>query len=295
MTPPAHKSKSRGWLVAWLLLAGLLLAGCEQASLATPEPVTLTIAGSTEMQPVLLALTNAYQARNPQVLFSLRGGGSRLGEQWVASGRVEIAASTANYPDSALAPGLGRIPIGLDGVALIVHRENPVEALTVAQVRSLYSGRALQWQDVGGEERDVLLVSREDGSATRQLFEERVMGAERVALTAVVMPTSRDVVEYVATHQAAIGYVTAGALGGAPDPPAEGQTVQTLRLEGRLPIGPDVAGQQYPLARALYLLVRTEDVPAVQGFVDFVLGAEGQAIVAEYHIPVRGPVGSPVN
>ena len=276
-------------LLTRLILAAFLLSGCRQTPpVATPAPVTVTIAGSTEMRPLLIELTAAYSERNPLMLFSLRGGGSRLGEQWVASGRADIAASAAVYADAELPPDLARIPIGLDGIALIVHSDNPVDALTLAQIRDLYRGRALTWEGVGGRTDDVLLVSREDGSATRAFFERRVMGEERVARTAIVMPTSGDVVEYVAAHRAAIGYVTAAYLarnGESAAPVA--QAVKAVSVEGRMPYGADLVEYRYPLARPLYMLIRQPADPTIQDIIDFALGAEGQIIVARYHVPVR--------
>ena len=281
-------------LLTRLILAGCLLSGCALPSgskaIPTPEPVTLTIAGSTEMRPLLIELTAAYSERNPHVQFSLRGGGSRMGEQWLVSGQADIAASTAAYPEAEIPAGLVRIPLGLDGIALVVHSDNPVNTLTLAQIRALFRGRVLNWEEVGGV-RDVLLVSREDGSATRELFEERVMDEERVALTAVVMSTSRGVVEYVAAHRDAIGYVTSAYLAqnGEDTPnsaPAE-RTVKAVAIEGRVPYGADLADYHYPLARSLYLLIDQGGDPSIQKFIDFALGEEGQDIVARYHVPIR--------
>ena len=288
-------------LLMRLVLAGCLLSGCAlprgSEAIPTPEPVNLTIAGSTEMRPLLIELTSAYSARNPHVQFSVRGGGSRMGEQWLANGRADIAASTAAYPDAEIPAGLVRIPIGLDGIALVVNSENPVEALTLEQIREIFRGRALNWGEVGGT-RDVLLVSREDGSATRELFEERVMDEEQVALTAVVMSTSSNVVEYVATHRDAVGYVTYGYLPQNGEYEAENRentlrsdsaelTIKAVSIEGRVPYGADLADYQYPLARFLYLFIDQSGDPSIQKVVDFALGEEGQEIVSRYHLPIR--------
>ena len=109
-----------------------------------------------------------------------------------------------------VADPLVRTPIGIDGLAVIVHPENSIAELSLVQLRDLYSGRVIDWQALGSDVGEVILVSREDGSGSRVRFEERVMGAERVSLTAVVMPTSEDVVAYVARNPQAIGYVSRG-------------------------------------------------------------------------------------
>lgn len=289
-------------LLTRLILAGCLLSSCalpqEDGAVPASAPVTFTIAGSTEMRPLLLELTSAYSQRNPHVQFTLFGGGSRMGEQWLAAGKVDIAASTAAYPDAETPTGLVRIPVGLDGIAVVVNSDNPVESLTMVQVRELFRGRALNWEEVGGVAREVLLVSREGGSATRELFEERVMDEGRVALTAIVMPTSSNVVEYVAAHPDAIGYVTSAYLAqtgmlpssngeNASDTGTAEPTVKSVSVEGRMPFDTDLANHQYPLARALYLLFHQSGDPSIQKIVEFVLSAEGQAIIARYHVPIR--------
>jgi phosphate transport system substrate-binding protein len=282
--------KQRFFPIGWLLVA-LFLAACQQTGLATAEPIRLSIAGSTEMMPVLIELTEEFSNRHPHVLFSLRSGGSSLGESWVADGSVDLAASTLLYEDSQIPGELTRVPIGLDGIAVIVHASNPITHLTLLQLRDLYNGRALDWSNVGGESGDVMLVSREDGSGTRALFEERVMGGERVALTAVVMPTSKDVMAYVATHPNTIGYVSqaytraiAAAVMGDTNAREE---VRLLAIEDRLPDGDTIGTQVYPLSRPLFLLRRTNQRGWPQQFIDFVLSATGQRIVAQYHVRIR--------
>jgi phosphate transport system substrate-binding protein len=275
-----------------LLLLVLLLTGCAQASVVAPTPITITIAGSTEMRPVLDELTAAYSERHPNVLFAIRGGGSILGETWLENRRIDLAAST-RLPDEDAPPAtIMRIPIGLDGVSVIVHPDNPVTDLTLAQLRDIYSGKTLDWQDVGGEFGDILLVSREDGSATRMLFESRVLDEERVTLTAVVMPTSEAVVDYVAEHPSAIGYVSRAYVLADELLPADGGQeslagVHLVAVEGRLPTSEEIRAQRYHLTRPLFLLRRQADSARLQAFIDFVLSPVGQEIVARYHIPIR--------
>jgi phosphate transport system substrate-binding protein len=290
-------------IVRGLLLLGLsaLLIACEGAAVATPPPVTLTIAGSSSMAPVLKALTDAYTRQHPSVIFDLRGGGSALGEAAIRAGRYDIVASTLFPPDAEAGrpapPGdeaLVRTPIGIDGLAIIVHPSNNVAALSLVQLRDLFSGRVLNWQALGSDTGEVVLVSREEGSGARTLFEERVMGEERVSLTAVVMPTSQDVVDYVAGNPAAIGYLSR-AHGAAWIPgeatttaaPVTAAPVKALELEGRWPTREAVAAQQYVLTQPLYLITRGAPAGRVRQFIDFALSPAGQAIVAQYHAPIR--------
>lgn len=273
------------------------------------------------MRPVLEELTAEFSRRYPTVYFDLHGGGSRLGEAEAQAGRFNLGASVLPPPEASTTPeatpsrslrspgpidtSLVRIPVGIDALAIIVHPNNPVANLTTAQVVQIFNGRILSWQELGGPDEEVILVSREDGSGARALFEERLMGREPVALTAVVMPTSRDVVHYVAKTPNAIGYVSrayvTSALHTAADaeqPPTDSPEtplvspqasphVSVLMLDGLLPVDAAIQNQLYPLSYPIYLVSRREPAGTVRQFVDFVLSPAGQAIVGRYHVRVR--------
>jgi phosphate transport system substrate-binding protein len=158
------------------------------------------------------------------------------------------------------------------------------------------------WTKVGGEAGEVLLVSREDGSGSRILFETRIMGEDRVALTAVVMPTSKDVVEYVAKHPQAVGYVSraevaewieegdsteAMAVAQASSVAAAAPQIKVLRVEGRLPTRSSLHSQEYALTQPLYLVSPGQPAGRIRQFIDFVLSPAGQVIVGRYDAPIR--------
>lgn len=272
-------------IVVCTLLAMLPIGACSQAAVNTPTPTTITIAGATGMRPVLQELADEFTRQHPNVLFDLRGGGSVLGEERLAAGEIDIAATTLlPPPEEGDTTSFVRTPIGLDGLAIVMHASNPVAELSVLQVRELFSGRILDWADVGGIPGDILLVSREDGAGARLLFEERVMGDARVSLTAVVMPTSADVVEYVGEHRQAIGYVSAAFV----DETNSGASpVRVAQLEGRLPVQANLLNQDYWLIQPLYLVTDGEPTAWNRQFIDFVLSGPGQEIVARYHARVR--------
>ncbi len=301
------------------LLVCLILAACDQVAVATPQPVTLTIGGSTAMQPLLTSLAETFGKDHPNVLFDIRGGGSTLGEARVLVQGIDIAASTllpddmrpddspngdqaaglADEQSGPLSDSLVHTPIGLDGVAIIVNKQNEVESLTIQELRDLFNGRTLDWTGVGGLGNEVLLVSREDGSGTRALFEERIMGDEAVSLTAVVMPSSADVVDYVAKHPLAIGYVSEGHVPRAdtdstgdagPDSRAlteDRPQVRVVGVEGRFPDADLDGDEPYFLTRPLFLVTNGEPSGRTRQFIDFVLGPSGQEIVDQYHTRVR--------
>jgi phosphate transport system substrate-binding protein len=244
--------------------------------------------------------------------FDLRGGGSTVGMERVAAGQVDLGASTlavTSPPTTTAATAsaeLMRVPIGLDGLAIIVHPSNVITDLGLSQLRDLFSGDIFDWAELGGESGEVLLISREDGSGSRALFEERVMGDEPVSLTAVVMPTSADMVDYVAQHPFAIGYVSrayvldwlpGGSPGGRPptatdQSPSAGaflarRAVRVVSVDQQLPTLENIRNQRYFLIQPLFLLSRGQPQGNAQAFIDFVLGPAGQAIVGRFHSRVR--------
>lgn len=304
MFAPTKQSTIHTILLLCLLTFGL--SSCEQTQIAAPEPVTITIAGATSMHPVLLALTSEFSRRHPTVIFDLQGGGSTIGEQMLRRGEVELAASTlaptgemgaqSNEEQNSELQKLFRVPIAIDGLAIIVHRANPVESLSLSQVRDLFSGRIVNWSELDGTDSAVILVSREDGSGARQLFETRTMGFEAVSLTAIVMPTSADVVDFVGKNPQAIAYVSRAYLidqlilqttenGNIPQ---DKQTkVKLLKLEGKLPVDAAIKDASYLLSSPIYLVGRGELEGWNRQFVEFVLGPVGQQIVAQFHARIR--------
>lgn len=295
--------------VLCVLLPLLLMVGCEQAQIRANRPVTIAIGGATAMRPVLLDLSSEFSKQYPNVTFDITGGDSALGEERLRLKQVDLAASTliSSSVSSDFAPGdrskqFVRIPIGLDGLAIITHKDNPIENLTLVQLQELYSGRIWNWQELGGNDETVLLVSREDGSGSRAIFDERIMGETPVALTAVVMPTSDEAIEYVANNSGAIGYVsrafvldllksaeTAAAATNTPAPPTTGAlaNLHLIKVENQLPFTETLQNQSYFLIQPLYLVSTGQPRDMVKRFVDFALSPTGQAIVRRHHQPIR--------
>lgn len=255
----------------------LALAACSTALRPTPEPTTLRIAGSTSMGPALRELGKAYQADHPSVFVDVQGGGSAVGINLLQAGAVDLAAVSWQAPDARLPDGLRSIPVGRDAIAIIVHPGNRIPGLTLLQIRGLYRGETLNWADLGGLAEEPVVISREEGSGTRTAFEQLVMGGERVTLNALVMPTSQSVVDYVAAHRAAVGYVSMAWLT---------DRVRALPVEDLAPTGATVRSG-YHLSRVLYLYLPDPAPPAAQSFADYVQSPAGQAILSRYHVPLR--------
>jgi phosphate transport system substrate-binding protein len=265
-------------ILAALAVAGCLAAAsCNGASQFSAPPVTLRIAGSSAMRPLLEDLATAYEIEHPNVTVALTGGDSETGLQALARDEAEIAAVSWQVEGDETGPHQAT-PIARDALTIIASPENPASGLTILQLRAIFRGELLDWQAVGGSNAEPEVISREDGSGDRAAFEALVMGGDRVTLNARVLPTAAAVAEYVAAHPAAIGYVSM-----AQD---DGQ-VNALRIEGAAPTAENVRSGAYHLNRLLYLYVPRQAPAATRAFLDFVLSPAGQSIVAQHYASLR--------
>jgi len=173
--------------------------------------------------------------------------------------------------------------IAKDSVAIVVHPENPVSELTMEQVAKIFAGEINNWKEVGGEDAEIRVITREEGSGTRETFEKFVMRPLHLEITAdaSVKPSNGEVRATVATDKNAIGYISLGYVD---------ESVKALKIDGVEPTVEKVLSGEYPITRNLYLITKGEPEPLEKAFIDFVLSEEGQKIVEELgYIPVQTP------
>lgn len=269
----------RRWTPLFLLLTAhwLLLTGCQ-----SPPPPTLPPA-TPDPTPVLLhigldegaaALPTLLPFLPTNIQFITSNNAALLDD--LAAGQLD-AILTHHIP-----PGDTHWfnPIALDGLAIIVHPDNPVTELTLAEVQAVFSGKIGNWSLLGGADSPIMLVSRERGSGARALFNERVMGAQRLAITAQVAGDQMQVLEKVAGDAAAIGYVMMGSMGDG---------VRPLILDGYAPTPNHTASQNYPLTVPLYFLNATSDEPQgeLRAFLAWLQSVEGQEMLGQIYGRVR--------
>jgi len=264
--PWLHRTGRR--IAGLLLVLGSLAAGC----LATVEPhraVHLELAGSTSTELLLQQLASAYSDRYDYVTINIEARGTRLGLEALREGNADIAMVSRDL-DVEEEEGVEAFVIARDAIAILVNSQNPVDSLTLGQVTDIFRGGIVAWSEVGGEEADIQVLSREDGSGTRQAFEELVMQGERPTLAAIVMPGSAAVGAFVADNPATIGYASAAGI------PLGARAV---RIDGFLPDLQALSQGEYPLTRPFVLVTMESPGEDVQSFLDFVLSPAGQVIV----------------
>lgn len=260
---------SRCWRAHIALALVALLASCGQAA-PTQEPILLRVSGSSAMHRLISELGAEYSLLSPGVSLEVVGIDTGFGLQAVQDGLADVAM--ASWLPIDLAPDLQATPFARDAIAVIVHPDNELDELGVVQLQGLFSGEVYQWWlPIGHLSRArVQPVSREEGSGTRVAFEQMVMGGLRVTPHAVVAHSNEAVVEYVAEHPWAIGYVSMGSFT---------QDVKVLTLEGQEPTPMSATSGSYLLTRELWLVYPEPPPEAVRAFLRYVLGPAGQQLV----------------
>ncbi len=250
------------------------------------------------MVNLALAWAEAYHELHPEVSISVTGGGSGTGIAALINGSTDIANASRAMRAEELreAERRGITPVGhtvaLDAIAVVINPENPVRELSIPQISDIYTGRITNWQEVGGEDRPIILASRESNSGTYLYFLEHVVrrnDPNNTALfspEALLLPSSEIIGLEVARNPNAIGYDGLGYV--TPEQ-------KTVRV-GVSSAGPFVAPTldtvndgSYPIARPLYMYTRGEPTGAIKDYLDWIMSEDGQRIVADLgFVPLEG-------
>ncbi|MGD2039716.1 MAG: phosphate ABC transporter substrate-binding protein [Anaerolineae bacterium] len=246
--------------------------------------------GSDTMVNMALAWAEAYGQIKPDVQIAVTGGGSGTGIAALINATVDMANASRRIKDEereqAKAGGIEPVEhvVAGDAIAVVVHPSNPVDGLTIPQLSAIFSGKITNWTEVGGQDRPIVLLSRESNSGTHVYFLESVVrqgDAEDKTLFSpdtLLMPSSEGISAEIRQNPNAIGY---DGLGYVTD---DQKVVAVARDEGAtyvLPTIETVKDNSYPIARGLYIYTAGEPEGAIRAYLDWILGAQGQAIVLE--------------
>ncbi len=278
-----------------IILALGALAGCgakdsnDDTGNGTSEVTgTVVTAGSTSVQPLSEELAAAFMDANSGITVEVQGGGSGQGIKSIVEKIADIGALSREVKDEEKASVTDILVIAKDGVAVVVNPATTVEDLSIEQIKKIYTGEISNWKEVGGEDAPIVVVSREEGSGTRGAFTEITKVVEKNEAGEEVDNTTKDalvqgstgaVMQTVATTPNTIGYVSLGSLS---------DTVKALKVEGAAPSTETVLSGEYKISRPFNYVTGGELSEAAQMYIDFVMSAEGQAIVEDNgFIPVK--------
>ena len=242
---------------------------------STKTAITGTVAtdGSTSMEKVIGALSESFMADNADTTVTYNPTGSGSGITAVQEGTCDIGLSSRALKDEEKAAGLKETVLAYDGIAIIVHPDNPVSDLTIEQIAQLYTGEITNWKDVGGNDAEVVLIGREAASGTRDGFES-ITGTKEKCQYRQELTSTGDVITAVSQNPDAIGYASLASIK---------DSVKALNVDGVTPSEATVKDGSYKVQRP-FVLVTVEGKalsPVAQAFFDYATSPDAAAIIAK--------------
>ena len=241
----------------------------------TSTAITGTVAtdGSTSMEKVIGALSESFMANNADATVTYNPTGSGSGITAVQEGTCDIGLSSRALKDEEKAAGLKETVLAYDGIAIIIHPDNPVSDLTIEQIAQLYTGEITNWKDVGGNDAEVVLIGREAASGTRDGFES-ITGTKEKCQYRQELTSTGDVITAVSQNPDAIGYASLASIK---------DSVKALNVDGVTPSEATVKDGSYKVQRP-FVLVTAEGkalTPVAQAFFDYATSSDAAAIIAK--------------
>ena len=251
-----------------------------ESSAAAPAETTadlsgsISMVGSTSMEKLANALSEAFMEKYPDVTVTAEFVGSGAGIEAVTNGTADIGNSSRSLKDEEKAAGVVENVVAIDGIAVCVDPANEVADLTKEQLTNIYNGTVTNWKEVGGADEPIIVIGREAGSGTRGAFEELV-DLKDACKYANELDSTGAVIAKVASTPGAIGYASLDALD---------DSVKALSLEGVEATAENIKAGNYFLSRPFVMATKgeiSEQNDLVQAWFDFVLGDEGQQVASE--------------
>lgn len=262
-------------LLMGTMLIGSLVVGCGSSDgSGSQDSSKVTISGSTSVGPIVEILGEDFESKNEGISIEVQQIGSSAGIKNAIEGTSQIGMASRDLKDEEKASGLKETQIAIDGIAVITNKNNEVKDLTLEQVKDIYTGKITNWKEVGGKDAPIVVVSREDGSGTRDGFQENVgFESEELTKDAQISDGSGNIKSTVEGNENAIGYISFGYVD---------DNVNALTIDGVELTTENVKNNTYAIARP-FLFVSKEDNISEEGtkFIEYILSDEGQKIVEE--------------
>jgi phosphate transport system substrate-binding protein len=246
----------------------------------------IVIKGSTTVLPIAQRTLEAFMKANPGVNISLSGGGSGEGVKALIDKTTDIANSSREIKGNevALAKSRGVNPVehivAIDAIVPIVNPRNKVKNLSIDQLSQIYQGKITNWKEVGGEDLQIVVISRDSSSGTFEAWAEMVLNKAKVTPRAQMQASNGAIVQAVSKNRYAVGYIGLGYIN---------KSVKALTVNGVEATLENAFSKTYPVARPLYMYTNGRPSGQTAKYIDFVLSPAGQALVAkDGYIPVRG-------
>jgi len=249
------------WSLTFIVVVSMTM-GCQRSRAG------ITVAGSTSVEPFAELLAEEYMSRHPESHIYVQGGGSTAGIEAVITRAANIGMSSRNLIGDE--KKLCAVTIAKDAIAIIVNPKNPVQDISLDQIRHIFSGKIKSWKELGGASHPIVLVTREEGSGTREAFQKFVMGKEDISLEALVQDSNGAVRQVVASNHNGIGYISLGLVN---------DQVKALKISGVEPNLADIENGKYTLVRPFLFVFNEEPIGEAKSFLEFVLSPLAQKLL----------------
>lgn len=246
-------------------------APAESADAATELKGEVMVTGSTSAEPLVSALADLFMEKNPGVTIAVQGNGSSAGIKAATDGSAALGMSSRELKEEEKG-SITPTTLCMDGIAVVVNKENTVANLTKDQISQIFKGEITNWKDVGGNDAEIVLIGREAGSGTRDGFES-ITDTKDACQYRQELTSTGDVINTVSQNPDAIGYASLSAVG---------DSVKALTVGGVEATEATVKDGSYVVQRPFVLVTKegTELSPAAQAFFDYALSADAASIIA---------------
>jgi phosphate transport system substrate-binding protein len=269
-----NRARARVFVSSFVLLLSAFASACR----ATPTPapsVHFRIGSTDSTQYIAREAAAAYRSANPNATFDFFTTNSTMTMRQLAFGQYDFTIMERNpHADELERAHATALELGRDGVYVIVHPSNALQNISRDDLRKIFSGEINRWSQLNIQAPDgqdaIQVLAREDGAGTRAVIDEQVMKGTRTTPTALVEPTNLDMLDYVAEHPNAIGYVAANIWD-------NNAHTRPLSIDSVAPTRENIAAGTYPLLQTVFLIVPRTPSSSVSGFTDFLASNDGRA------------------
>lgn len=275
-----------GWAALLMLLVGCGRETGRETGLETaPQLQRVSVVGSSTIAPLMGELAKHFEKSHPGVRVDVQAGGSARGLLEVRQGTAQVGmVSRALKADEA---DLAKVLVARDGLGIIVHRSNPLQQISKAQVVDIFSGKLVNWRQLGGPDLPITVVSKAEGRSTLEIFSAYFGLPYREIRAQVVIGDNQQGLQTVAGAPGAICYVSIGA---AEYEATQGTAIKLLAFDGHVPSTAQVAAGSYPITRELNLVFKPPLKPAAQALLDSVRSPEVAGLIAaQFFVPPAAP------